>query len=323
MSKDRRRPILRGAIVVTVLALCGLLVACATSQPDIPYATLQQRYASPASRFLDLGDGLVVHYRDEGPRDAPVIVLVHGFGASLHAWEPWVRRLPDFRVISLDLPGHGLTQAPAGYRATTDGFADLIDTVTRRLDVTRYVVAGNSMGGAAAWNLAMRHPERLRGLVLVDAAGWPGPGRQRGRPAFAGFLATPVGSVVANSIDLKMILRRGLAMAYDDPAMVTPALLDRYAELARAPGHRRILPAIESRPGRPVTPASFAALRTPTLVMHGEADRLIPVADGRAFAAAIPGARLVTYPGAGHLPMETLPDRTIADLRPFLAGLAP
>ena len=318
-----QRHLAKAGIFAAILALSSALWGCASSSPDIPYAELQTRYASPASRFLDLGGGLIVHYRDEGNPRGPVVVMVHGFSASLHAWEGWVALLPEYRVITLDLPGHGLTQTPPNYQASIDGFSDVIETLTQRLGTGPYVVVGNSMGGGAAWNLAMRHPERLRGLVLVDSAGWPG-ARRGGPPGVVGsIIRSGVGRAVARTTDPAPLARRGLPSAYIDPALVTPALVARYAELARAPGHREILVTINNRPSTPVTEESFRALRVPTLVMHGEDDRLIPIADGRSFAAAIPGARLVTYPGVGHLPMEQIPQRSAVDLRAFLESLAP
>jgi len=302
-------------------ALIALLAlgACAG---DIPFKDLESRYANAASRFAEMPGDLRVHYRDQGPSGAPVVVFVHGFAANLDAWEPWAMRLQgDYRLISLDLPGHGLTRTPAGYKASLDRDVELVADLTRRLGAEHFVVVGNSMGGAVAWNFAMTHPERLRGLVLVDAAGWPGQGRSSGPPGAFKLLANPVGRSMLRSIDPKPLAKRGLKSAYLDETLVTPALINRYVQLARAPGHRDVLTSQTSSPGRPVTAADFNAIRTPTLVMAGENDKLIPVADARAFAAAIPGARLVTYAGVGHVPMEQLPDRSAQDLRAFLAEL--
>src|SRR5665213_2048500 len=91
--------------LAVALAAFGLLAGCAKG--DLPYRVLEAKYATPASRFADLPGGLHVHYRDQGdPQAAHTLVLVHGFAASLQAWEPWVARLtPQYRVISLDLPG--------------------------------------------------------------------------------------------------------------------------------------------------------------------------------------------------------------------------
>ncbi len=309
-----------GLIVVVLLIGWGLL-----QRPDIPYGTLEAKYGNAASRYMDMPDGVHVHYRDQGAPNGPVIVMVHGFAASLHAWEPWVQRLGGrFRIITLDLPGHGLTRAPKGYVASTDGYADLVDAVATRLSAKSYVVAGNSMGGGVAWNLALRHPEHVRGLVLVDAAGWPSVKHRDGPPPLIfAILGNPIGRALIHNIDTSALAASGLKSAYVDPKLVTPALVARYVELSRAPGHRDLLLGIQSRPRRPITAATFADIHTPTLVMHGQADALIPVADGHGFAGAISGARLITYPGVGHVPMEQIPDQSAADLDAFMQTLPP
>ena len=309
------------ALGVVILALVGLVAAGLLSlvRPDIPYAELQRKYAAPGDSYMPLPDGVVVHYRDQGPRGAPTLVLIHGFSASLIDWDDWTDRLDNrYRVIRLDLPGHGLTRAPAGYHASIDGYADLVDDVTRRLNAPRFVLAGNSMGGGMAWVFALRHPERLDGLVLVDAAGWPRRSPQKGSPVIFKLLANPLARAVFKRIDLKPLIAQGLRAAFVDPRLVTPALVDRYADFARAPGHRAILLTLQERSRAGVSVADLARIRVPTLVMHGEADRLIPFADGQAFAREIPGAVLIAYPGVGHVPMEQVPARSANDLDQWL-----
>jgi pimeloyl-ACP methyl ester carboxylesterase len=294
----------------------------ALQRPDIPWAELEAKYANSASRYMDMPDGVRVHYRDQGNPNGPPVVMVHGFAASLQAWEPWVARLGDtYRIVTLDLPGHGLTRAPDGYVASLDGNADLVNAVADRLHLGPYVLAGNSMGGAVAWNTVLRHPDRVKALVLVDAAGWPSEAKHQGPPpvVFA-LLGNPIGRAMLRNIDTRPMAESGLKAAYHDPKLVTAALVDRYVDLSRAPGHRDILLRMQPSSAHPVTAQSFKAITIPTLVMHGEADALIPSADGRAFAAAIPGAVLITYQGVGHVPMEQIPDRSAHDLRDFLQG---
>ncbi len=106
------------SIAVVVAALVGAFFYF--SEADIPRATLEAQYATPPSQFVTLPDGARVHYRERGPKDASVLVLVHGSDASLFTWEPWSKNLSDkFRVISLDLPAHGLTgpgdHVPVGF----------------------------------------------------------------------------------------------------------------------------------------------------------------------------------------------------------------
>jgi pimeloyl-ACP methyl ester carboxylesterase len=310
--------------LATAMAILGLAMLAGCAKGDLPWRTLEARYESPASRFADLPGGLHVHYRDQGdPKAAHTLVLVHGFAASLQAWEPWVARLtPQYRVISLDLPGHGLTRAPAGYRASADANVAVIDELTRRLGATRFVLGGNSMGGGIAWNYALQHPERLDGLILVDAGGWPHPEKKGGGSILVfKLLGNPLGRAILENIDPTPLARKGLRQAYVDPALVTPALVARYVDFARAPGHRAILLTQNSGPRRPVTPATFQAIRTPTLVMVGAVDKVIPPDDSRGLAGAIPGAKLIVYPGVGHVPMEQIPDRSAADVKAFVDGL--
>lgn len=318
------RVTLKSLAALAAVILATTLAGCAR---DIPYETLKAKYASPASKFTTLPNGVTVHYRDQGRPEGPPLVLVHGFSANVDTWEPWVARLGDtYRVISLDLPAHGLTVTPPGYQTSTEGQVEVIDGLTRSLGLGPFVLAGNSMGGGASWNFALKHPDRLRGLVLVDSVG-PAPAaaeggpRREGPPAVFRLMGTSAGRAVMKSVNLRPIIEKGLKQAYVDERLVTPALVDRYEELSRAPGRREMILAGRGGPPGRISPEVFAAIRTPTLVIHGDADTVIPVEVGKLLAQSIPGARLVTYPGVGHVPMEQIPDRSAADVRAFIDSL--
>lgn len=303
------------AIVLAAMPLS----ACAMR--EIPIAELRLEYGLPASQAFEPSPGVRVHYTDEGVRNGRTLVLVHGFAASVHAWRPWAERLSkDYRIVAIDLPGHGLTQTPPNYRATLEGNAQLVEDLVAHLGLERFVLAGNSMGGAVSLDYAMKHPARLQGLVLVAPAGWPS-GREGGPPGAFSLLNSDAGRFMLKMLDPRMIVGGGLKSAYLEEALVTDAVIDRYAELAMGEGHRDVLLTQQSQPVPPWTPESFAAIRTPTLVMVGEKDAIIRPANGKALARAIPNAYLVTYPEGGHLPMEQLPDKTVQHLRAFLRGL--
>jgi len=307
-------------ILGVMVAMMGLM-SCAPFSRDIPYATLESRYANGASQYMDLSEGVRMHYRVHGPEAAPVLVLVHGFGASVHTWEPWVERLQiHYRIISVDLPGHGLTRAPSGHSFSAGSNAQLIEELTQRLNVRRLTLVGHSMGGAVAVRYALAHPEKLDGLVLVAAAAWPREQPRTGRTPLAfQLLRTPVGRALLRYANPRLFAERGLVSAYHDRSMVREEMVDRYVDLARAPGHRALLSSDRNNRGDPpLRPEDFAGIATPTLVIHGENDRIIAVEDSRALAAAIPQARLVIYPDTGHMPMEEAPDQSAADLRAFL-----
>ena len=311
-----------GAALAAGLVLAGMAAGCASR--EIPFATLTQSYGLPASQTFEPSPGVRVHYTDEGNREGRTLILVHGFAASVHAWRPWIERLStDYRLVAIDLPGHGLTETPDGYRATLEGNAALVDALAERVGAQTFVLAGNSMGGAVSLAYAMAHPAKLDALVLVDAAGWPGKdGKRGGPPFFFGLVNNPVGHWFIKLFNPRLFATGGLKSAYRNEALVTDALVDRYVDLAMAEGHRDVLLTQRSQPTKPWSPADFRAIRVPTLVMAGEEDALIPADDSRAISAAIPGARLVIYPDGGHLPMEQLPDATVKDLRAFLEGLS-
>lgn len=312
----------RATRLASIIALALAVTACASR--EIPIADLKLTYGLPASHTFEPSPGVRLHYTDEGSRNARALILVHGFAASVHAWRPWVERLSaDYRLIAIDLPGHGLTETPAGYRASLEGNAELVNALATHLGVDRFVLAGNSMGGAVSLAYAMKHPERLDGLVLVDAAGWPGERNAGPPPLVFALLNNDIARSLMKLIDPRLLARDGLKAAYIDPALINEALVDRYANLAMAEGHRDVLLTQDSRANPPWTPQSFQQIRTPTLVMTGEKDAIIPADNSRAIAAAIPGAYLVTYPEGGHVPMEQLPDQTVQHLRAFIQGLPP
>ena len=314
---------LKPLAVLAAALLAATLAGCAR---DIPYETLKARYANPTSKFVTLENGVNVHYRDQGRADGPPLVLVHGFAANLDTWEPWVARLGDtYRVVSLDLPAHGLTVTPPGYMMSTAGQVEVIDQLTRKLGLPPFVLAGNSMGGGASWNYALSHPDRLRGLILVASVG-PRPPEVEGAPPREGppavfrVMANPVGRAALRSLNPRPLAEPGLKRAYIDESLVTPALVDRYVDLALAPGRREMI--LAGRQGRPsASPDAVKGVSTPTLVMHGEKDVVVPPEVGRRLAELIPGARLVIYPEAGHVPMEQIPDRSAADVRAFIESL--
>ena len=309
-------------VLILLLAVAALATFLWLRAPGLPAAELEARWATPADRYLDLGDGLRLHYRDQGPAGAPMLVLLHGFGDSHATWEGWAEALRSTqRVISLDLPGHGLTAAPAGTVIDREAQARLVLRFAQALKLPPFVLAGNSMGGGVAWQAALLQPQALRGLVLVDAAGWPMPAST---PSLAfRLLAHPWGRAVLERIDNRPLIRQGLKAQVGDPALITPELVDRWALYQRYPGHRPIL--MSAAPGGqpPLTPEQLAPLRLPTLVLHGEIDPILPLEHGRRFAAAIAGAELIVYPGVGHLPQREIPERSAADVAAFVARLPP
>lgn len=319
------RKILIGALAALLIVLVGGYAAL--YRGDIPYATLDKTYASPASKFIDMGGGVEAHWRDEGNPAGKPILMVHGFSASLHTWEKWVALLGgEYRIVSVDLPGHGLTRTPKGHRPTIEGYADFTDAFMEKIGLEKATVVGSSMGGNTAWMLALRHPGRVENLVLVGASGWlETRDPDAPEPAVFKLLRTPVIGPAMSRLDNTRLIRAGLESTFVDKSLVDDAMVARYVNMARAPNHRDVLIAIstgrDERAG--ASKEKLAAITAPTLILHGEKDNLVPVAGAALFKAAIPGAQAIVYPDVGHIPQEEIPDRSAADLRAFLHALAP
>jgi pimeloyl-ACP methyl ester carboxylesterase len=315
------RKILGIVLVIFILALGAAWLKL--RGPDIPFETLEAKYALPASHFVDLPGGYHVHYREAGDPHLPLLVLLHGFADSFTTWEGWVRELsPKYHIISLDFPGHGLTRAPADTLLGGERLADFVDAFAAKLDLPKFAVAGNSMGGGAAWELAVRHPERVDALILVDAGGFPNDKPSPDEPLAFKILRYRLGRIILSKLDNRPLIDQGLKADVYDKTLVTPFIVDRFAEFQRAPGHRLILMGVNVRPQSVSTAQLLAAVKVPTLILWGESDPLIEPAAAGKFAAAIPGSKVIMYPHVGHLPQFEIPQRSAADVAEFL-GSAP
>ncbi|MFP5421627.1 MAG: alpha/beta fold hydrolase [Gammaproteobacteria bacterium] len=308
------------SVSLVLLLLISLVAAVAWNwAPDRSLADLKPRWALPPSEFLAI-DGMLVHLRDQGPRDDPApIVLLHGTSASLHTWEGWVAALQTKRrVISLDLPGFGLTGPfPDGdYRMSH--YSAFLAHVLDQLQVPRAVVAGNSFGGQLAWQFALDHPQRVERLVLVDAAGYP----RNATSIPIGFRLAQIPALaplMANLLPRQMI-EASIRNVYGDPSKVSDELIDRYYELTLRAGNREALRQrfIQAEAGQGFT--RIAELKVPTLIIWGGRDELIPPDNAERFKRDIQGSRLVLFDDLGHVPQEEDPARTVAVLVGFLEG---
>ena len=302
-------------LVLVVVGLGGWLYLRA---PDIPAAELEQRYGRPNSHYVDVGDGVRLHYLESGAAGAPPVLLIHGFGDNAFSWDGWTKVLaPHYHVVAVDLPGHGLSAAPAGFTADPTRYADVIGAFVGKLGLAHVAVAGNSLGGAVAWQLALRHPDAVGRLILVDAAGWPTETLKKPPLAFR-IMQYKAGRDLLASIDNTPLIRQGLAADVVDKSVLTEPFIRRWADLQRYPGHRPILMSL--RPGEiAASKEALAPIKVPTLILWGAEDHIIDPASAQKFADAIPGSQLIVYPKVGHLPQIDAPDRSAADVAAFLA----
>ncbi len=278
-----------------------------------------------ADRFVAV-EGRRVGYVDEGPRDAAVpVVLLHGGGFD-HAELTWRLTLTGlrgrFRMVVPDLPGYGES---AGFGGAHD-LPRLGRWLVAFLDAVglgRVDVAGVSMGGGMALWLALEHPGRVRRLVPVGAYGLMGrvPLHPLAALALRSGLLRAVYGVAGH---VRPVARLGLAMSYAEGARVTDRAVDELMAVARDQAGRRSFDGFLAAEMTAVRLRSdlrprLGSLAAPMLLVHGTADRIVPVRHARAAARIVPGARLLEMP-TGHWPMRERPEAFNAAFAAFLSG---
>jgi pimeloyl-ACP methyl ester carboxylesterase len=257
-------------------------------------------------------DGSRIRYVEAGT--GPAVLLIHGFGASLYAWRHTLRPVAaaGFRAIAYDNRGFGFSDKPPhGY--SNAAYTRLALALLDSLHVSDAVIVGHSMGGAIAAAVALAAPDRVRGLVLVDAAGfgtrWPLALRVARWPLI-GALATALRSRASAA--------GVLLSSFADPTKVTAQDLDQYYAPVPDPDYGRAMrrTLMEFRFDDLV--GRLGGVIQPTLVIWGGADRWIPSAIGRRMAAELPRAAFVLVPRAGHAAPEEAPEAVNPSLIAFL-----
>ena len=310
-------------LAVLVLALIFFILLMFRS--DIPAEEIEKKYQTPESHFVEV-DGVNVHVRFMG--EGIPIVLLHGSFASLHTWSAWQEALsPYFMTISIDFPGHGLTGPDPEKRYSIRDYSQLVIRLMEKLNLENYHLAGNSMGGAVALQIASTRPDRVLSLNLVDASGAPRlpsgslpdsiQKTNSGGGAWIFEMArNPILSKVFLNCTPKFLFAMNMKQVYGDESRISEENLERYYELMLREGNRK------ATIHRLTTPRDsdidFSRLTMPTLILWGEKDTWIPVSQGFSLEKAIPGSNLIIFSGVGHLPMEEIPKESVAEYLSFL-----
>jgi pimeloyl-ACP methyl ester carboxylesterase len=314
--------LLRIVLILLGLSLCCLLVPLLIPVPPLEGTVRPEQLADPDSRFIDV-NGLQVHYKMAG-QGGPAVFLLHGFGASLFSWREVMAPLAEMgTVIAFDRPAFGLTERPmpgewgAENPYTPEAQADLTVALLDELGVDKAVLVGHSAGGTIAVLTALRYPERVEALVLVDAAIYT----QGGTPSWLRpLLLTPqvrrLGPLLVRSI-----VRWGEAVirtAWDDPDKITVELLSGYKKPLQAENWDRALWefTLASRPLGLV--AQLDEIQVPALVITGDNDLIVPTEESARLAGELPSSDLVVIRDCGHVPQEEKREEFLQALTDFL-----
>lgn len=239
--------------------------------------------------------GIDTNYHDIGSGEP--VFLIHGSGPGVTAWANWRLTMPvlaeRFRVIAPDMVGFGYTERPADIRYTMDGWVEHALGVMDALGLEQTHLVGNSFGGALALALAIRHPERVRRLVLMGSVGVAFP-ITPALDAVWGY--TPSLDAMRGLMDFfahdrRLVTDELARLRYE--ASIRPGFQESYSAMFPAP-RQRWVDAMASRE------ADIRRLPNETLVIHGREDQVIPLLTSTTLASWIPRAQLHVYPQCGH-----------------------
>lgn len=306
----KRGVVLLASAFLSVGVLYGLWA------PDMTLSELKQRYGSSYQQVLEV-DGLNIHYTDTGPRDRPVLLLLHGFGSNLQTWDVWSKKLEqNFRVIRLDLPGFGLTGASPVHDYSEQNDLATLTRFVNKLGLSSFSVVGHSMGGKMAWNLAAAEPDRVKALVLMAPDGFPDAKDIGSKP----YEMPSVMGLMKFCLP-KFLVRKSIEPAFFNPKALTDPLVNRYYDMLRAPGVRE---AILQRGNQTIYTDPVPRLKkitAPTLLIWGEQDLLIPSSNAKSYAGVLPVSKTVLLPNLGHLIQEEQPEVGLRHVTEFLISI--
>ncbi len=265
---------------------------------------------------LTLSDGRTVVYLDTGG-DRTALVLLHGIGASKDHWPRLARRLKDrFRLVIPDLPGFGESDRAGDFSMTAQ--AEAVVTFADALGLGRFHLAGSSMGGRIAAEVAHRHPDRLQSLWLLNPAGAAG---ERPSEMIEGLLegeGVPLFSRTADEYAASVAFSMS-----QPPPIPRPAYRVLAAESAEDYdfNHHVFRRMAEELAAGPTTEALLDGVGVPTLVTWGAEDRVLHPSGAASIAAGMPRAHVRMMQGIGHLPILEDPETTAQDFLAFVDAL--
>ena len=259
-----------------------------------------------------------IAYLDSAPKhdELRTLVLLHAFPIGANLWEPQMRSIPKgWRLITPDLRGFGGSTELDSLSALSIGdYADDVIDLLQELAVEKAVIGGCSMGGYVTMALYQSAPQLFEGMVLANTrAGADSPESRANRRNMLALVDREGASGVAREMMPKLLGKTSHETRSDAEANVRRLIKQQSPVAIRSAIHRMM--------HRPDSSALLAQVSVPTLVITGEEDEMIPVEESRRIAGAIPGAKLVIIPGAGHLANLEQPEAFNAQLSAFLAAL--
>lgn len=311
---------LKKLLKILFALIAVLIIAFAVfwfSRPkDVSFDSVKQSVPfSEYSKFADVG-GVKIHYQEKGAGEP--IVLIHGYTSSTYAWKDLFEPLSQkYRVIALDLKGFGFSEKPDGdYSRRAQG--EIVFGLLEQLKIERAWLAGNSMGGETALNVALYHPEKVRGLILIDSAGVKIPGKETLAPW---YLQTPLLGQVLTALSLTSdsLVREGLKKSTFDDAQISDEKVAYFHQFLKTRNGQNA--AREARLQSALYPLEneLGKIDAPTLIIWGKEDEIIPLEAGKVMNERVKNSKFVTFENCGHLPQEEMPAKVLSEITNFIS----
>jgi pimeloyl-ACP methyl ester carboxylesterase len=274
-----------------------------TSDDVERYAATLSADPTPREERIRLADGRELNALVAGAGDGPALVFLHGLGGALSTWQVVLGDLVEgHRIAAIDLPGHGLSDKSAEADYSVSGLASALAEAMEQLGIEKPVLVGHSLGAAIALSIAANAPDRVSGVVAIDAAGL---GTEISAELTA-LMSGPAGTETARGL---------LRIFYEDQRLVADRAVQDMAQMQTAegawPAHQAV--AIAAFAGDRQLPAArvdSSGISVPVYLIWGERDRVLPVGHAIAALSAFPDASLTVLPGIGHVPQVEAAART-------------
>jgi|TARA_B110000305_G_C19381144_1_gene609664 pimeloyl-ACP methyl ester carboxylesterase len=289
---------------------------------DVPREKIEKKYVDESSKFMILKDESRIHYKDEGNKEGKVLVLVHGFADSLFTFDYMIPELEnEFRIVRMDFPAFGLTGKVPSSNYGPEAFVKVIHEVTNNLGIQKFSIIGNSLGGNAAWRYALNYPEQLEGLVLIAAAGIKNE-EEKERKLGPKAVNSPLTGWLFRYVMPKFMIGNILKNVFVDESLITSKNVDRFHDFLILEGSREAIISMSTSGGyKNNSKLEIRNITTPTLIIHGANDNIIPVRTHEYFLSEIVNSKALVYDRVGHIPMLEAPIRTSKDIKEFMNRL--
>ncbi|WP_020526981.1 alpha/beta fold hydrolase [Flexithrix dorotheae] len=281
---------------------------------DIEVGEIKAKFADHSSKFTIINQQ-EIHYKDQG--DGDVILMIHGSPGSLFIWNKWAEILSkNYRIIRMDLPAFGITGPNRENDYSLNYYINFVKSFVDKLELKKFHLIGNSLGGQITYEFTDKFPGLVEKMVLISPTSFNHVYETSMFPAMK-IIQSLVPKSGLNFITPKSWIRQSLKQIYSDQKLITPSMVDLNHSLLLREGNRKALLGniIEQSTNKE---NKVSEITTPTLLLWGEKDKIIPVVNASNFKSMITNVRLITYKDVGHFPFDEVPEQSAKDVEEFL-----